>query len=97
EIKPGMVDWQNVFAGKQWFHVTGITPALSASAAEATIEAVKAAKAAGLTVSCDLNYRKKLWTTEEAGRVMGMVMQHVDVAIANEEDCHMVFGIHAEG
>ncbi len=97
EMKPGMVDWGTVFAGKQWFHVTGITPALSQSAAEATIEAVQAAKAAGLTVSCDLNYRKKLWTTEEAGRVMSLVMQHVDVAIANEEDCHMVFGIHAEG
>ena len=97
EIKPGMVDWNQVFKGKDWFHVTGITPALGASAAEATIEAVQMAKKLGLTVSCDLNYRKKLWTTEEAGRVMRGVMAHVDVAIANEEDCHMVFGIHAEG
>lgn len=97
EIKTGMVDWTAVFAGKQWFHVTGITPALSQSAADATIEALKAAKAAGLTVSCDLNYRKKLWSTQEAGRVMSLVMKHVDLAIANEEDCHMVFGIHAEG
>lgn len=97
EIKPGMVDWSQVFAGKNWFHVTGITPALGATAAEATLEAVQMAKKMGLTVSCDLNYRKKLWTTEEAGRVMRGVMAHVDVAIANEEDCHMVFGIHAEG
>jgi 2-dehydro-3-deoxygluconokinase len=97
EIKPGMVDWATVFAGKQWFHVTGITPALSESAAEATIEAVKAAGKAGLTVSCDLNFRKKLWTTEQAGKTMSKVMEHVHVAIANEEDCHMVFGIHAEG
>jgi len=97
EIKPGMVDWNQVFKGKDWFHVTGITPALGASAAEATIEAVQMAKKLGLTVSCDLNYRKKLWSTEEAGRVMRGVMAHVDVAIANEEDCHMVFGIHAEG
>jgi len=97
EIKPGMVDWAKVFAGKTWFHITGITPALSASAAEASIEAVQAAKKAGLTVSCDLNYRKKLWTTEEAGATMSKLMAYVDVAIANEEDCHMVFGIHAEG
>jgi 2-dehydro-3-deoxygluconokinase len=97
EIKPGMVDWAKVFEGKTWFHITGITPALSPSAAEASIEAVQAAKKAGLTVSCDLNYRKKLWTTEQAGATMSKVMAHVDVAIANEEDCHMVFGIHAEG
>lgn len=97
EIKPGMVDWNQVFKGKDWFHVTGITPALGATAAETTIEAVQMAKKLGLTVSCDLNYRKKLWTTEEAGRVMRGVMAYVDVAIANEEDCHMVFGIHAEG
>lgn len=97
EIKPGMVDWSKVFEGKTWFHITGITPALSPSAAEASIEAVQAAKKAGLTVSCDLNYRKKLWTTEQAGATMSKVMAYVDVAIANEEDCHMVFGIHAEG
>lgn len=97
EIKTGMVDWSKVFEGKTWFHITGITPALSPSAAEASIEAVQAAKKAGLTVSCDLNYRKKLWTTEQAGATMSKVMAYVDVAIANEEDCHMVFGIHAEG
>ncbi len=97
EIKPGMVDWNKVFEGKTWFHITGITPALSSSAAEASIEAVQAAKKAGLTVSCDLNYRKKLWTTEQAGATMSKLMAYVDVAIANEEDCHMVFGIHAEG
>jgi 2-dehydro-3-deoxygluconokinase len=97
EIKPGMVDWNKVFEGKTWFHITGITPALSSSAAEASIEAVQMAKKAGLTVSCDLNYRKKLWTTEQAGATMSKLMAYVDVAIANEEDCHMVFGIHAEG
>lgn len=95
EIAPGNVDWKAVFTGARWFHVTGITPALSASAADATVEAVKAARGQSLMVSCDLNYRKKLWTREKAGEVMGKVMENVDVAIANEEDAEMVFGIKA--
>lgn len=95
EIEPGMVHWSDVVQGASWFHVTGITPALSSNAAEATVEAVKAARQAGLQVSCDLNYRKKLWTKEQAGAVMTRVMQHVDIAIANEEDAEMVFGIKA--
>ena len=95
EIKPGMVDWIKVFSGKSWFHVTGITPALSNSAAEATIEAVKAAKKDGLTVSCDLNYRKKLWTKDEAKKTMTEVVKYVDVVIGNEEDAADVFGIEA--
>ncbi len=95
EIKPGMVRWSDAVQGASWFHVTGITPALSSNAAEATVEAVKAARQAGLKVSCDLNYRKKLWTKEQAGAVMTRVMQHVDIAIANEEDAEMVFGIKA--
>ena len=95
EIAPGMVNWNEVFNGAKWFHVTGISPALSATAAAATLEAVQAARANGLTVSCDLNYRKKLWTREQAQQVMAQVMQHVDVAIANEEDAEMVFGIKA--
>ena len=95
EIAPGMVDWKNVFKGAAWFHVTGITPALSLSAAETTVEAVEAARDAGLTVSCDLNYRKKLWSREQAEKTMAQVMSHVDVAIANEEDAEMVFGIKA--
>ena len=89
--------WSKILTGSRWFHVTGITPALSATAAEATLEAVTAARKAGATVSCDLNYRKKLWTRERAGEVMAKVCANVDVLIANEEDAEMVFGIKAEG
>lgn len=96
-VKPGMIPWKDVLSGARWFHVTGITPALSPTAADATVEAVQAARAAGATVSCDLNYRKKLWTRERAGEVMAKVCAHVDVLIANEEDAEMVFGIKAEG
>ncbi len=96
-IKPGEIDWDKAFEGAKWFHFTGITPALSDSAAEATLEAVKKAKQAGLTVSCDLNYRKKLWSTEKASRVMGELVKYVDVCIGNEEDAEKVFGIRAEG
>lgn len=95
EIAPGMVDWKKVFEGAKWFHVTGITPALSNPASDATVEAVTVARRMGLTVSCDLNYRKKLWTREQAEKVMSKVMQNVEVAIANEEDAEMVFGIKA--
>jgi 2-dehydro-3-deoxygluconokinase len=90
-----MVNWEKVFANARWFHVTGITPALSESASLATIEAARIARQKGLTVSCDLNYRKKLWTREQAGKVMAQVMGNVDIAIANEEDAEMVFGIRA--
>ena len=96
-IAPGMVNWDEVLKNASWFHVTGITPALSDSASRVTIEAVRAARKVGAMVSCDLNYRKKLWSRERAGEVMGRVMEHVDVAIANEEDADMVFGIKAEG
>ena len=92
---PTDFDWEKIFAGADWFHTTGITPALSDSCAEITLEAVKAAKRLGLTVSCDLNYRKKLWDTEKAGRVMAPIMQYVDVCIANESDAADVFGIKA--
>lgn len=95
EIAPGMVQWAEVFKGAKWFHITGITPALSAGAAEAAVEAVQSARQLGLTVSCDLNYRKKLWTHEQAEKTMTRLMQHVDLAIANEEDAEMVFGIKA--
>ena len=94
-IAPGAIDWKAAFAGAQWFHITGITPALSDSAAAASLEALKAAKAAGLTTSMDLNYRKKLWTPAKAGQVMATLMPFVDVAIANEEDCEKVFAIRA--
>ena len=96
-IAPGDIDWDAVFDGADWFHFTGITPALSVGAAEETAKAVRAAKAHGVTVSCDLNYRKNLWSREEAGRVMGELVPMVDVLIANEEDAADVFGIHAAG
>ena len=89
-------DWDAIFAGADWFHFTGITPALSDSCAAICLDACRAAKRLGLKVSCDLNFRKNLWTTEKAGRVMGELMPFVDVAIANEEDCEKVFGIKAD-
>jgi len=92
-IKPGDVDWDQVFQGAKWFHWTGITPALSDSAAAVTREACEAAKKHGLTVSTDLNYRKKLWSREKAGQVMGSLMEFVDLCIANEEDAESVFHI----
>ncbi len=90
-------DWDKIFDGADWFHFTGITPALSDSCAEISLEACKAAKKRNITISCDLNFRKKLWTSEKAGKVMGELMQYVDVCIANEEDAEKVFGIKAEG
>lgn len=89
-------DWNAVFEGATWFHFTGITPALGDNMAEICLSACKAAKAKGLTVSCDLNYRKNLWSKDKAGQVMAGLMQYVDVCIANEEDAADVFGIHAE-
>lgn len=89
-------DWDDIFSGADWFHFTGITPALSDDMAKITLEAVKAAKDNGLTVSCDLNFRKKLWSSEKACAVMSDVLKHVDVCIANEEDAKDVFGIEAE-
>ena len=88
-------DWDKIFDGADWFHWTGITPALGDNVAEICLEACKAAKERGITVSCDLNYRKKLWTREKAGQVMGELCKYVDVCIANEEDAADVFGIHA--
>lgn len=88
-------DWDKIFDGADWFHFTGITPALGDNVAAICLEAVKAAKARGITVSCDLNYRKKLWTKQKAGEVMGELCQYVDVCIANEEDAADVFGISA--
>mgnify|MGYP003595489645 FL=1 len=88
-------DWPAIFAGAEWFHFTGITPALGENVAECVLEACKAAKQAGLTVSCDLNFRKNLWTSEQAGKAMAQFMPYVDVCIANEEDAEKVFGIKA--
>ena len=86
-------NWDEIFNDADWFHVTGITPALSPRMSEITIEAVKKAQELGVKVSCDLNYRAKLWTQKEARKVMTKVMQYVDVCIANEEDAEMTFGI----
>ena len=97
ESTPEDFDWNRLLDGVKWFHFTGITPALSDSAASVCLEAVKAAKSKGITVSCDLNYRKKLWTREKAGRIMGELCKYVDVLIANEEDASDVFGIKSEG
>lgn len=88
-------DWNKIFTGADWFHFTGITPALGDNVAAITLQAVQEAKKRGLTVSCDLNYRKKLWSKEKAGQVMGELCQYVDVCIANEEDAADVFGIRA--
>jgi 2-dehydro-3-deoxygluconokinase len=95
--KPGDIDWGKVFAGAGWFHITGITPALSASAAELALESVRKAREQGLTVSCDLNYRKNLWKYgKTAAEVMSELVKFVDVAIANEEDCQMALGISVD-
>ena len=97
EASPSDFDWKTIFSGASWFHFTGISPAISAAAAAITMDACKAAKAAGLTVSCDLNYRKNLWPREKAGEVMGKLMEYVDICVANEEDAESVFAIRAEG
>jgi 2-dehydro-3-deoxygluconokinase len=96
-LRAGTVDWPQAFRGAGWFHITGITPALSQSAADVTLEAVRAARAAGLTVSCDLNYRKNLWKYGRAPReVMDELFRLVDVGVANEEDCQAALGIRAD-
>jgi 2-dehydro-3-deoxygluconokinase len=92
-IRPAMVDWPNIFRQVRWFHVTGITPALSPSAAETTREALHAARKQGVQTSIDLNYRAKLWGTEEAGRCMTDLMACCDVLITTEEDAERVFRI----
>ncbi len=92
-IQPDEIDWPKVFSGSKHFHVSGITPALSASASETTVEALKAAKKAGCTVSYDLNYRKKLWTPGDAKRIQEPLMGDVDILITTEEDTNVVFGI----
>ena len=89
-------DWESIFSGVDWFHFTGITPALGEGVAALTEEACKAAKKAGVKISCDLNYRNKLWSKEQARRVMTGLMKYVDVCISNEEDANDVFGIKAE-
>ena len=94
QIKPGDVDWPTVFGGASWFHWTGITPALGEGPLNEVATACKAARAAGCTISVDLNFRKKLWTSAEAKAAMTPLMEHVYVCIVNEEDAEKVFGIH---
>lgn len=89
-------DWDKIFDGVSWFHFTGITPALSDELVEICEEALNVAKTKGITISCDLNYRKKLWTKEKAGEVMEKLCKYVDYCIANEEDAKDVFGIEAD-
>jgi 2-dehydro-3-deoxygluconokinase len=95
--KPGDIDWNSALSGATWFHTTGITPAISASAADLAMESVRRAREKGVTVSCDLNYRKNLWKWgKQAHEVMGELVKYVDVVIANEEDCQAALGIQAD-
>lgn len=98
QISKGMIDWDKVFEGADWFHWTGITPAISQGAAEVCLEAVQAANRLGITVSCDLNYRKNLWKYgKTAGEVMPELVAGCDIILGNEEDAEKVFGIKPEG
>jgi 2-dehydro-3-deoxygluconokinase len=95
--KPGDIDWSRTFQGATWFHITGITPALSQTAADLAIESVQKARGQALTVSCDLNYRKNLWKYGKAAKdIMTELFRHVDIGIANEEDCQMSLGIQVD-
>jgi 2-dehydro-3-deoxygluconokinase len=95
--KPESIDWDSVLDGVDWFHITGITPALSENAMEMSLQSVKKAKEKGITVSCDLNFRKKLWKYgKKAPEVMGELAKYVDIAVGNEEDCQKSLGITAD-
>ena len=96
EASPEDFDWEEILDGADWFHFTGITPALGGNLVEICRQACRTARAKGVRVSCDLNYRGKLWSREKAGEVMSQLMPYVDVCIANEEDAKDVFGIEAE-
>src|SRR5687768_2392617 len=97
EMKPDAVDWKSVFTGADWHHVTGITPALGPNCVESTKRSLAAARAAGVRVSVDLNFRKKLWSEAQAQQTMGPLMRDVDLVIANEEDLQSVLGVHVPG
>ena len=95
--KPGDFDWNSILEGASWFHISGVTPAISASAAALSLEAVKAARAKGITVSCDYNYRKNLWRYgKKAPEVMREIVSHATVGIANEEDCQKALGVEID-
>lgn len=98
EIKSGMIDWNKVFEGASWFHWTGITPAISQSAADVCLEAIQTANKLGITVSCDLNFRKNLWKYgKKAGEIMPELVAGTDIILGNEEDAEMVLEIKPEG
>jgi 2-dehydro-3-deoxygluconokinase len=97
EARPGDIDWDKVFNGASWFHITGITPAISLTASELSLEAVKKAKEKGITISCDLNFRKNLWKYgKSASEVMTELVKYVDIALGNEEDCQKSLGVKVE-
>ena len=100
EIQPGMIDWDSVFKGVEWFHWTGITPAISQGAADACLEAVKVAESKGVIISTDLNYRAKLWKYCDAAKrenIMAELTSYCDIVLGNEEDAEKHFGIHPKG
>ncbi len=97
EAEPSDFDWDRIFDGAEWFHFTGITPALGSNLVNICLDACKAAKTKGIKISCDLNYRNKLWTRQQAREAMTKLCEYVDVCISNEEDAKDVFGIEAEG
>jgi 2-dehydro-3-deoxygluconokinase len=97
ELTADAIRWPDIMAGAAWFHVSGITPALGAQAAESTRRAIEAARTAGARISFDLNFRRKLWSEAEAQRIVGPLLRQVDVLIANEEDLQSVLGIHVAG
>jgi 2-dehydro-3-deoxygluconokinase len=97
DIEQGMIDWDKVFKDADWFHWTGITPAISKGAADACLDAVKAARKSGITVSCDLNFRKNLWKWgKSASEVMPELVENCDIILGNEEDAEKVFGIRSD-
>ena len=97
ETKPGDINWDKVFDGVSWFHISGITPAISLSASELSLEAVKKAREKGITVSCDLNFRKNLWKYgKSAPQVMGELVKYIDIALGNEEDCQKSLGVKVD-
>ncbi len=97
ETEPGEINWDKIFEGTSWFHISGITPAISLSASKLSLEAVKKAREKGVTVSCDLNYRKKLWKYgKSAPEIMGELVKYVDIVIGNEEDCQKSLGVKVD-
>ena len=97
EAKPGEINWNRIFGGVAWFHISGITPAISLSASKISLKAVKKARERRITISCDLNFRKKLWKYgKSAPEVMGELVKYVDIVIGNEEDCQKSLGIKVD-